>query len=335
MAFPIPLRRPTRIAVALCAFTIIHSSEDASAQGVGTVSLDVENDYFDFRRAPDRRSDDNYTQGIHAGVWLATSPGWLRRSVPSCAQSGKGGPRSETCLSSKLLIGQELYTPTNDSPIPLAGERPYAALLYLDLSVAPIKEKSLSVYTIRVGTTGHAALGDEAQKWFHRLIPQFRAPLGWSHQIRTQPVIAASYQYQRLIVGANRSRHHGITLAPSATITAGNLLIAAKGAIDAQAGYRVPHPWMRTGEKNSGGRAYLLAGVQGEWVGYSLLLEGNTSETRNLIKTRMSVAQWYGGLSFGLSRAALDFRIVTRTREYETAPARHVWGTIGMSYRIH
>jgi hypothetical protein len=328
-------RRRTAWFLSLCACGLFLRVPDASAQSVGAISADVDNDYFDFFRPPDRRSDDNYTQGIHIGMWFTSSPRLLRGSAPSCGQSVRGETQQETCASSIILLGQELYTPTNDAPRPLPGERPYAALLYVDLSAARMNQKTLHVYGLRLGTTGHAALGDQAQDWFHRLVPQFRTPLGWQHQIASEPVIDATYEYHRLVLHARPTPRTGVTLAPSGSLTIGNLLVGAKAAIDVRTGYRVPHPWAWSEDAVTGARAYLLAGAQEELIGYSLLLQGNTSETRGLVAKRAAVTQWYGGFSAGLSRFSLEFKVVTRTREYETAPARHVWGTIGMSYGLN
>lgn len=319
----------------LCACGIVFRIPDASAQAIGTITADVENDYFDFLRPPDRRSDDNYTQGIHTGIWLATSPSWLRRSLPSCAQLSRTEVSLKTCVTSRILLGQELYTPTNDSPIPLRGDRPYAALLFADLSTASANQTTLRVFNLRLGTTGHAALGDEAQNWFHRLIPQFRTPLGWKHQIASEPVIDATYEYHRLALSAGQAPGSRVTLAPSGSLTIGNLLVAAKGAVDGRAGYRAPHPWQERDESSSGARAYLLVGAQEEWIGHSLILQGNTSETRGLVRKRSTVAQWYTGFCIGLSRYSIEFRVTTRTKEYWTAPAQHVWGTIGMTYSLY
>ena len=299
------------------------------------MSADVENDYFNIWRPPDLRSDDNYTQGIHIGLWFASSPRWLRKSVPACAQLVIAQTERQNCVSSRISLGQELYTPTNDAPIPLRGERPYAALLYSDLSVALMNRNTLRVYNLRIGTTGHAALGDETQSWFHHLVPQFRTPLGWKHQIKSQPVIAAMYEYHHLALNTGRPASTRVTLAPSASLTIGNLLVAAKGAVDARVGYRTPHPWMGSDDAISGVRAYLLAGAQEEWIAHSLLLEGNTSETRDLVKVRPTVTQSYVGLCIGVSRASLEFRVVSRTKEYSTAPPRHVWGTIGLTYSLY
>jgi lipid A 3-O-deacylase len=326
----LPLPHVLFLSACLLAFHI----QDVRAQGIGTVRTDVENDYFDFFRAPDRRSDDNYTQGIHIGMWFATSPGWVRRKAPSCAQFPQLSGQRRVCISSQVEVGQELYTPTTDATFPLRGERPYAALLYTDVSAATVSNESLQVYKLRFGTTGPAALGDKAQTWFHGLIPEFRTPLGWKHQIATEPIFAATYEYQRLALDARPASGLSATLAPNMSVTVGNLLVAAKAAIDARAGYRTPHPWLVSTQGVSGVRLFVLVGVREDWVGHSLLLQGNTNETRDLVTKRAFVAERYLGGSAGISRWSLEFKIVTRTQEYKTAPQDHRWGTIAMSYDL-
>lgn len=306
----------------------------ANAQGIAAVSVDVENDYFNVWRPANLRSDDNYTQGIHIGVWFASAPRWLRRSVPACAQLGRAKTHQETCASSGILVGQELYTPTNDAPMPLPGERPYAAVLYTDLSFAPMSQNTLRVYSLRFGTTGPLALGEKTQVWFHQ-VGQFRTPLGWKHQIKAQSVIGAKYEYHRLALNLKRTPSTRMTLVPSGSLTIGNLLVVAKGAVEARVGYRAPHPWLGSDEAISGARAYLVAGAQEEWIAHSLLLEGNTSETQDLVKKRATVTQWHVGFCMGISRASIEFRTVTRTKEYATGPPRHVWGTIALTYTLY
>ena len=75
--------------------------------------ITVENDVFDFWLPPDNRPDDNYTHGARVAWDPSGVPGTLRRVI--C--------RQRSPCSAALEIGQEIYTPTKDSNLPLRGER--------------------------------------------------------------------------------------------------------------------------------------------------------------------------------------------------------------------
>jgi hypothetical protein len=292
--------------------------------------MDVENDYFDFWRAPDRRSDDNYTQGAHLRVSLGDLPRWAKRNLNACARSNS---QSETCAQGSISIGQELYTPTNDAPRPLPGERPYAALLFVDLAREAVNSHVLRALTIRVGTTGPPALGRETQEWFHRRVSGFREPLGWDYQIASQPLFFLKYDYRRAVF--DNGRRLRLILAPQGALTLGNLATGAKAGIDGTLGYNPPHLWQSEVERRSLFRVYLVSGAEGEWVGYSLILHGNTPDTRGLVRVRHLVPQWYTGVNVTVSRFTLGFKSTSRGQEYQTGPRRHIWGQIAFSYELH
>jgi len=306
----------------------------AYSQNVRTVGVDVENDYFDFWRAPERRSDDNYTQGFHVSSSLGNLPGWAARNVHPCGSPftfPRNSP-SETCAEGKLSIGQELYTPTNDAPQPILGERPYAALLFVDLTREAVSARVLSGLTVRLGVTGPPALGKETQEWFHRQVSGFREPLGWDHQIRSQAIFFLRYDYRRAAI--DRRGRLRLVLAPKGELILGNLATSASAGIDGTLGYNSPHPWDSDIEPRPFFRIYLTSGAQAEWIGYSLILRGNTPETSGLVQMRHLVPQWYAGVYVGLSRLTLGFKSISRGLEYQTGPSRHTWGQIALTYEF-
>jgi hypothetical protein len=316
--------------IALCGTASI-----AYPQSVRTLGVDVENDYFDFWRAPDRRSDDNYTQGVHLRATLGDLPKWAKRNLNACARAAEFGSssQSDTCAQGSIAIGQELYTPTNDAPRPIPGERPYAALLFVDLTREAVSTQVLRALTIRIGTTGPPALGKATQEWFHRHVSGFREPLGWDYQISSQPLLFLKYDYRRALF--DRGWPLRLILAPQGALTLGNLATGANAGMHATLGYHAPHPWQSEVERSSFFRVYLVSGAESEWVGYSLILHGNTPETRGLVSVRHLIPQWYSGVNVTLSRLTLGFRSISRGQEYETGPQRHTWGQIALSYELH
>jgi hypothetical protein len=322
--------------IAACATVLLLSPRTAAmGQLVGQVSADVENDYFDFWLPPQLRSDDNYTHGAHLGATVGSLPRWMRRSLPGCSAIGVNAASTAECVQGAVGVGQELYTPSNDTSFPVDGERPYAALLFLDLTMQQVGPSSVGALTLRTGTTGHAARGDALQTWFHHLVPGFRTPLGWSHQIASKPVAQLSYEYRRYLSPVNAPRSWGFAFIPSASLSAGTLGAAASARADLRAGFRVPHPWRRDAVAQSGIRAYLLVGAEEQAMAHSVILEGNTAETRGRVEPTTLIPQWYAGVGLGVWRLAMEYRAQTRGREYESGPAHHSWGTIGVSLVLY
>jgi hypothetical protein len=104
-------------------------AERASAQDLSrSMRIVADNDYFIFWVPPDRRSDDNYTQGLRVSWDPVGAPALARRLICHTMSS----------CGSQVEVGQEIYTPTKDAPTPLPGERPYAGWLYGLFTVAPV-----------------------------------------------------------------------------------------------------------------------------------------------------------------------------------------------------
>jgi hypothetical protein len=323
-----------RLAIFL-SIVLCGAASAAHPQSVQTVGVDVENDYFDFWRAPDRRSDDNYTQGIHLRASLGDLPSWAKQSLTACRPAVVFGSDSswQTCAEGSISIGQELYTPTNDAPRPIPGERPYAALLFVDLTREAVSTPVLRTLTVRIGATGPPALGKATQEWFHRQVSGFREPLGWDHQVASQLIFFLKYDYRRAVF--DKGWPLRLIIAPQGGLTLGNLATGAKVGIDAAIGHNAPHLWKSEAERNSFFRVYLVSGVEGEWVGYSLILRGNTAETRGLVRVRHLVPQWYTGVNVALYRLTLGFKSTSRGQEYQTGPPQHTWGQISFSYEFY
>ena len=74
--------------------------------------LTVDNDYFDFLKAPDKRADDNYTHGARISFDLHRSPQLVHQTF--CAVQ-------KACVTT-IEIGQEIYTPTRGDVLPVPGE---------------------------------------------------------------------------------------------------------------------------------------------------------------------------------------------------------------------
>ncbi|MBV8916110.1 MAG: lipid A deacylase LpxR family protein [Acetobacteraceae bacterium] len=144
----------------------------------GILTFQVENDAVSTYRGT---SDQYYTSGLRLGYTTGTDavPGFLTNA--SRAVWGDGVQRISIDLS------QELFTPRNtqlNPPDP--QDRPYAGYLHLSTQLLHDKDNSRSILGFSVGVVGPAALGEEVQNGFHRLIGN-TPNQGWGHQLKNEP----------------------------------------------------------------------------------------------------------------------------------------------------
>lgn len=284
-----------------------------------SVRVVVENDYFDFWRPPDRRSDDNYTQGARVGWDVVGVPALARRLL--C--------RQRPACGSSLEIGQEIYTPTSDSDVPLFGERSYAGWLYARGDVVAATASTQRDFALTVGVTGPGSLARQAQERFHRFSPRFRTPLGWKYQLPTEPDFALQFKQSWRMVPSN----HGARWAdfvPTAHATLGTLRTAAGAGGRLRMGLNLDHPWLvdPTPRRFS---AFVFAGAAGEAVARDLFLDGDTFRPSLHRDHKDFVGDWERGVAIRLSHFSVEYRAVTQTREYRAGPATHTFGGITLA----
>lgn len=193
MSLLAPAARP-RILPCLAALLVLAPALDA--QTVRAVEVATDNDAYTFW-TPNSRPDEEYTHGIWVAVDVDAAPGWRRLAgarKPCRADAAMG----EACLSTRFVLGQKLFTPRVDAPVPVPGERPYAGWLFASATArvsAPRRRRELGV---ELGVTGEPSLGQAVHTLFHR-VAGFRDPEGWRHQRRFEPGVVLRYNERRLV----------------------------------------------------------------------------------------------------------------------------------------
>jgi hypothetical protein len=319
-----------RLRAAVLAATVI-AALPLEAQNLETFRFQVDNDWFDFSIRSVDRPDDNYTHGqLIRAVWNSAPP-WLLLGRPSCAAAVRvaTGPLP-VCVQSYLNLNQQMYTPTDDSPSPRVGERPYAGVLFAEYGRQSVSPRALKSLAAIVGVTGEPSGAEWAQKLFHRLA-DLRRPQGWSHQVAAEPVLGLMYG-QQYVLGRppNGKRSFGnIVMKGSALAT--TIQEAATVGTEIHAGFNVPHPWMPVDWRHQRRvTGYIILGGNESWVARNVLLTGNTDETRNLVTRKALIPETIGGFAFGVSGVYMEYSAVGQGREYETGPAWHRWGAISI-----
>lgn len=294
------------------------------------VRVDADNDYFDFWLPRDARPDHDYTQGLRLMTVRDATPRWFpafARRLPPC----DGDSADTPCALASFELGQEIYTPTYDSPVPVPGERPYAARLYVGAAEHRIGPGLKRTFSLRVGVTGVPALGEAAQIALHRL-RGFQEPLGWDHQVPFEPVLEASAAEERAVLAVSLHEVRVLEVGALGRGSLGNWLTAAAVGMRARAGYGL----VERGREPRPGEVprisvYGLGSAREDWVLRDLTLDGSTFGESAQVAKRPFVLQSEvgGGVRYG--PVTLEFRAVYRGREYDTGPAAHHWGSLRLT----
>ncbi len=283
-----------------------------------TVRLTVDNDFFNFWRPPLQRPDDNYTQGARMAWDLASTPRFARALL--C-------PSGVAC-GTTVEIGQEIYTPSTDWPAP--GERPYAGWLYGRVEVRGGRPRMMRRLDITVGVTGPPSLAEAAQTSVHR-IAGFRQPVGWEHQLPTEVGIGVRASQSWRITPPGEAGHM-VDLVPTVRATAGTVRTAVAVGARARVGPRLPHPWLMS--EFADVAPYGFVGIEGEAVARDLFLDGTVFRPSMRVQRAGLLAEWEWGGGLRLRRFCLEYRAVTRTREYASGPRSHTFGSVAASWRL-
>ncbi|MGE5749961.1 MAG: lipid A-modifier LpxR family protein, partial [Gemmatimonas sp.] len=195
------------------------------------VRISDDNEYFNFWIPPIDRPDNNYTQGLKVSWPSSSVPSFGRRVV--C--------RKVAACGLNIEIGQEMYTPTFDSPAPELGARPYAGFLYGRFDLRAAERHSSRAVSFVVGLTGEPSLAESAQILFHRYFG-FRRPQGWKYQLGAEPAFAVSAEQAWRIAPGAAGRF--VDFIPTVEVLAGTLRTSARAGGRVRVGTSLDHPWL-------------------------------------------------------------------------------------------
>lgn len=284
-----------------------------------TAQIVADNDYFLFLRPPDRRPDDNYTQGARIIFNLASVPRLVRRFCKP----------SRPCLS-QVDFGQEMYTPVDDSTDPIAGERPYAGWLYIRGGIISATDDMRQTIDAVIGVTGPPSLAAQTQEAFHKLFPGFRRPLGWGNQLPAEPDFGVGITREIFIAPPGALRDW-MDLVPNLKATVGTLRVALAAAGRIRMGFGLTHPWMAQPERRPV-EAYVFVGGSAEVVGHDLFLDGSTFHQSVRVERTPFVANSERGGGIRVRRLRIEYREVVEGRQYKSELEQHPFGGISVTW---
>jgi hypothetical protein len=323
------LRFPRILALA-CACALPLFAAPAPAQ-VREVRLTLDNDAYDFWVPMDRRPDEDYTNGVDLSVEIAGAPLWggLARHTPRCASAA---PADSACVTTTFAFGQKIFTPEVDGATPVSGQRPYAGWLYLAATAAVRSPARMRSVGVELGVTGPASLARTVHTTWHR-IAGFVPPEGWDHQLGFEPAFRVAYDERLLAAEVRAGEIRVLTLSPEWGADAGTAHVGAHAGLSARAGFAVPHPWSAGGRADRSPSVYALGRVGENVVARDLFLDGSTFRSSVRVHRRPLVWEYEAGAGARYRAIAVEYRVLTRGREYSTQEAPHTFATIELRYR--
>jgi lipid A 3-O-deacylase len=290
------------------------------------VRFELDNDFLALRGAG-APPDYDYTHGMRVSVVRPTAPAWIARTIgaPACTDARAIG---SACVLSGFSVGQEIYTPRHNVPEPVFGDRPHAAWLFSAVQLRRIEGTGLQSLDLRAGVTGPAALGEPVQNGVHRLLHN-QLEAGWDHQLPTRLGIIADYDATRSF-GPRSSHATSRFVAADVGATVGTLRRAVRVGTSAYFGFGPPRPASADAPLIARpARFYVTGGYHQFLVLYDAFVEG-VGGTPGAVRLPW-VGEADAAVGMRLHRFALDYRYVSRGREYRAEPGRHSYGAIALS----
>jgi lipid A 3-O-deacylase len=308
-----------KLAILVVALVVpIPATAQQLARAVGIV---VDNDYFDFWLPPAQRPDDNYTHGARIFWDSSEAPRFVARLL--C--------RPQLACGATAEFGQQIYTPAIDASFPVPGERTYAGWLYARGEVRRGDFHVIRRVDVTIGITGPASLGEASQNELHRLVPGFRRPLGWAHQLPTEFAFAVRGA-QSWWVKPRGATGRVVDVVATTNAAAGTLRTAVGVNARARVGVQLTHPWLIS--KPPLVAPYAFIGARGDAVGRDLFLDGSMFHESISVERNRIVTEWERGLGVRVRRLCLEYRAVTQSREYHSGPPKHSYGSIAVSWNL-
>lgn len=290
-------------------------------------------------------TDKNYTSGVRINYTK------IGAEFPDIAHKiDRLIPTFEINKTSSLYysLGQSLYTPrdiTNKAANP--NDRPWAAFLYGSLGMVTLTDNHTDEVEATLGLIGPAAMGEQAQKFIHGLLPGSETPEGWSHQLRNEPGLMLAWQRGWPLFMNGRVADNFWTVKPYFGATAGNIKtyaaagltlslspfeskwqdtpIRVRPAMPGTGIYEIPqNKWSWS----------LFSGLEARAIAHDIFLDGNSFANSYSIGKKPFVADATAGLALTYNNTRISYTVVYRTKEFETQDHPEIFGALSVGVRF-
>ncbi len=348
------IRRLTAFTAATAAAIFAAPAPVRAAPDNGTLSVEVENDYF----SPDNR-DRHYTNGLRFDWLPAPSPSgdasWFEQAANDIPYVGADDSVGRIGWS----LGQSIFTPQDKKAYkPIYRDRPYAGWLYGGLTLIkepppnPVGESridQLDTLEVDLGVVGRAAEGEQVQNGFHGVFFANEQVNGWHNQLKSEPGLLIAYDHKWRALAQTNIWNLGADFTPDAGFDLGNVEIDAAVGGMVRIGRDLPSdygpPRIRPGLSGSDffmsdtdtGHDfgwYFFAGAEGRAVAHNIFLDGNTFAKSQSVPKKTFVADVEGGAAIIVYGVRLTATEVIRSQEFEGQRGPDVFGSISASFNF-
>lgn len=321
-----------RLAIAL----LVVRPVAGTAQSPWLPQLQLDNDAYNFWVHPGDRPDEEYTNGVKVSLISWSAPWWGKHFAPRTPDCGARGPAQPRCRLTTLTLGQDIYTPRLDRAPFTTGwqdERPYFGWLYLAGTAQIAGARSRRSTTLSVGVSGPPSLGHAMQSLFHTISRRYTQHAnGWDTQVGFEPAIALEHRRDLLVTRLGPPSAGIFDLAASGGLTAGTLRTAGDVGATARLGVNMAHPWQpRPWEPGKAWEVFAVAGARAQYVARDMSLDGTLINRDRHVRRQPRVGQYEFGFGARVHHLRVEYRAVTRTREYSTGPGHHTFSTMTAS----
>jgi lipid A 3-O-deacylase len=284
-------------------------------------------------------TDRFYTNGVRLGWTSPTS------QVPDILASLGHTLWGEGLQRISLDLSQQIYTPANTTVSPAnPHDRPYAGYLSANVSLLSDTDNSRSVLMLSLGLIGPASGGEAIQNGFHDLIGQGHDS-GWGSQIANIPAIEVLHERTwRLPIGSFAGLDTDAL--PSLTVGVGDVrdYVQVGGTLRIGQGLNSDFGVPRIRPGLSGGDAYtptlpfawyVFAGLDGQAVGYDLLLQSSPFRSGPHVNPLWDVAEFQAGAAVMAFGVRFTVAYVIQTPEFEgQRGGLHQFGSASVALRF-
>lgn len=293
-------------------------------------------------------TDHGYTNGFT----LSISSPWTRqgqiskmnfiyRLTDRCSLVKRDHRRRRTTFA---LI-HNTYTPSNlKLTTPIDDDHPYSGALLGQILVDYQSKKSSEAMGFILGMIGPSAQAEWIQTAGHQIIG-VATPEGWDNQIADEVLINLNYTHKWHVYNTPMTSSLGFDMTPYAGASAGNLLTDLNTGLIVRIGnhdFDSPSTFYKgrlgslpdIGYKPIPFTCFLMAGVEGSYTFYSILLDGNTFKNSNHVTRRPEAAAFFTGVGLGWEKFRVGLFLVMETKRFEEQEQNYNYGSITLGWLL-
>jgi lipid A 3-O-deacylase len=256
-----------------------------------------------------------------------------------------------SALQNKILgfeLGQKIFNPQSGA-IPAAAyvDRPFAGYLYVASTLNWLyKNESNIKLTAQLGVVGPASLAQAAQQFVHTILGSYKIA-GWQYQIKNDPELNFSFEYNKLLT---RSGSADISLSTYANLGTGFTGVGAG-------------PLFRLGNFNQlfnsestqstaiaanhvaplhANELFVYYKPQINLVGYDATIQGGLFQTHDYFSDgevtgtiQPIIFSQQVGAVYTTSRWVYDLSVTFHTKDTKEMVQSHKWGSFTVLYRFN